>query len=277
MSTGHGSELPGRLAAAARGRFFISAAEMPEMQDFYNGRRIVLTGGAGGIGIACADLFHSAGAQVLLIDPDAAAMERARRRYAGSDRVRFHVSAIDTLDACAAALDAAGGPIHALVHLAGVFEQDAMDPADHGVWDRAIAGNLTNAYDMVVAFQARRTSSAQDGPARLVFVSSLAFNRGAWQHVPYSAAKGGLVGMTRALARRFGPEVLVNALAPGIITTTMPAQVIADRRERLLQEIPLKRFGEPHEVASVIDFLCGPGSTYITGQLLNVDGGTING
>ena len=214
---------------------------------------------------------------MLLIDPDTAAMDRARQRYAGSDRVRFHVSPIDSAEACASALDAAEGPIHALVHLAGVFEQDPMDPTDHGVWDRAIAGNLTNAYDMAVAFQTRTASSADAGPARLVFVSSLAFNRGAWQHVPYSAAKGGLVGMTRALARRFGPEVLVNAIAPGIITTTMPAQVIADRRDRLLQEIPLKRFGEPREVATVIEFLCGPGSTYITGQLLNVDGGTING
>ena len=247
------------------------------MQDFFDGKRIILTGGAGGIGIACADLFHDVGARVLLIDPDAAAMDRARLRYAGSDRVSYHVSPIDTPEACAAALDAAGGPIHGLIHLAGVFEQDPMDPADHGIWDRAIAGNLTNAYDMAVAFQSRKAAMADGGPARLVLVSSLAFNRGAWQHVPYSAAKGGLVGMTRALARRFGPEMLVNAIAPGIITTTMPAQVIAERRDRLLQEIPLKRFGEPHEVATVIEFLCGPGSTYVTGQLLNVDGGTING
>ena len=69
------------------------------MQDFFDGKRIVLTGGAGGIGIACADLFHDAGAQVLLIDPDAAAMDRARLRYAGSDRVSYHVSPIDTPEA----------------------------------------------------------------------------------------------------------------------------------------------------------------------------------
>ena len=89
----------------------------------------------------------------------------------------------------------------------------------------------------------------------------------------YSAAKGGLVGLTRALARRFRTRATVNALAPGIILTRMPQRLIERRGEALLQEIPLGRFGEPREVATVIHFLLSEDASYITGQCINVDGG----
>ena len=94
---------------------------------------------------------------------------------------------------------------------------------------------------------------------RMVFASSLAFRRGSYDHIAYSAAKGGIVGLVRALARGLAPGVLVNGLAPGIILTAMPDHIIGDpaRRERLLAETALKRFGEPREVATVIRFLLG--------------------
>jgi NAD(P)-dependent dehydrogenase (short-subunit alcohol dehydrogenase family) len=89
-------------------------------------------------------------------------------------------------------------------------------------------------------------------------------------------SKGALTGLVRALARRFAPDILVNGLAPGIILTTMPSGIIATRGDRLLAEIPLARYGEPEEVAGVVDFLSGPNATYMTGQILNVDGGIVN-
>ncbi len=95
------------------------------------------------------------------------------------------------------------------------------------------------------------------------------------QHAAYSAAKGGLVGLTRALARRFREKATVNALAPGIIDTAMPAEIIRTRGEVLRAEIPLGRFGQPHEVATVIRFLLSEDSSYITGQTINVDGGQV--
>ena len=151
-------------------------------------------------------------------------------------------------------LDSAGAPVAALIHLAGLFERDPFDPNDHGVWDRAIAANLTNAYDLAVAFATRYDN--RDGPARIVLTSSVAYRRGSAGYPPYAAAKAGLVGLTRSLARRLAPDVLVNAVAPGLIDTRMAADTIAERGEAYKNEIPLKRYGHPAEVASVIRFLC---------------------
>ncbi|MGC8475738.1 MAG: SDR family NAD(P)-dependent oxidoreductase [Acetobacteraceae bacterium] len=240
------------------------------MSPFYN-QRIAITGGAGGIGRASARLFLDGGAHVLLIDRDAAALEAAEREL-GAGRLAAWHSDLATPAACAQALDQAGGKVAALVHLAGLFEFDPLSPEDHGVWDRAIAANLTNAYDMAVAFIPRAAETA-----RIVFASSLAFRRGSPDRAAYAAAKGGLVGLTRSLARKLAPRFLVNAVAPGIIDTRMAAGLIAARGEQGAADVPLGRFGRPEEVAGVIRFLCSADSSYVTGQTISVDGGMTNG
>ena len=171
----------------------------------------------------------------------------------------------------------AGAPAYALIHLAGLFEKDAMDADEHAVWDRAIGVNLTSAYDMAVAFSTRfaRGGSERD-VARIVLTSSVAYRRGSAGYPPYAAAKAGIVGLTRSLSRRLAPDILVNAVAPGVIDTRMAEPSIAERGEAYQREIPLRRFGHPAEVASVIRFLCSPDASYITGQTITIDGGMTN-
>jgi 3-oxoacyl-[acyl-carrier protein] reductase len=234
--------------------------------------RVVITGGAGGIGMATARALLDAGFQVLLVDRDADGLVAAAAAFGA--RVAVHRSALDTPAACAAALDAAGGPIHSLVHLAGLFEPDPLDPELRTIWDRAIAANLTNAYDMCVAVLPRIDRAAL--PARIVLASSIAYRRGSPEHAAYAASKAGLVGLVRSLSRALAPEVLVNAIAPGVIRTRMTSDIIASRGDSYLQTIPLRRYGEPEEIAAVIGFLCGPGATYLTGQTITVDGGVTN-
>jgi 3-oxoacyl-[acyl-carrier protein] reductase len=238
----------------------------------FTGKRIIITGGAGGIGIESARAFMAQGGHVVLADIDKAALERAMATL-GRVQLATLVTPLDTPAECARVVESAGAPVYALVHLAGVFERDALDPEDHGVWNRAIAANLTNAYDLAVAFSTRFDRRE---PARLVFASSVAYRRGSADRVPYAAAKGGIVGLTRALSRKLAPDVLVNAIAPGVIETRMAEPIIAERGEAYRQEIPLKRFGKPSEVASVIRFLCSPDASYITGQTITIDGGITN-
>jgi 3-oxoacyl-[acyl-carrier protein] reductase len=238
----------------------------------FTGKRIVVTGGAGGIGLETVRAFMEQGGHVIMADVDEAALERAQAEL-GRVRLGTIASALDTPAECARVIEAAGAPVYALVHLAGLFERDEMDPDDHGVWNRAIAANLTNAYDMAVAFSTRFDRRE---PARIVLTSSVAYRRGSAAYAPYAAAKGGVVGLTRALSRKLAPDVLVNAIAPGVIQTKMAEASIATRGESYRQEIPLKRFGKPSEVASVIRFLCSPDASYITGQTITIDGGMTN-
>ena len=242
------------------------------MPSTFTNKRIVITGGAGGIGIETARTFIDHGGHVLIADLDEAGLARAQDEL-GRVQLATIASALDTPAECARVMEALGAPAYALVHLAGLFERDDLDPDDHGVWNRAIAANLTNAYDMAVAFSTRYYRAE---PARIVLTSSVAFRRGSADRVPYAAAKGGIVGLTRALSRKLAPYVLVNAIAPGVIETKMSEPVLLERGEAYRREIPLKRFGKPSEVASLIRFLCSPDASYITGQTITIDGGLTN-
>ena len=175
---------------------------------------------------------------------------------------------------CRRLLDAAPSKPIALVHLAGIFEPDGIPGQDGAVWERAIDHNLKNARNMCLAFG---EAASGDELSRIVLTSSLAANRGAFDYISYSAAKAGVIGLTRALSRRYAPNTVVNCISPGIIMTGMPDRVLAERGNRVLSEIPLKRFGEPDEVARVAVFLISDAVSYMTGQTINIDGGTING
>ena len=242
------------------------------MPGEFDEKCVVLTGGAGEIARACADAFLAVGARLHLVDIRADALDVAVQELAAGDRVTTFCSALDTPDACAAALDEAGGPLYALIHLAGVFEPDNMRPEDRPVWDRAIAYNLTNAYDATVAFIPR---ADKNETCRLVYISSISATQGSPYYPPYNAAKAGLIGLIRSLSVQLAPGILVNGVAPGLIDTRMPADLMSKHGNEILKKIPLGRMAHPREVASVILFLCTSASSYITGQTIQVDGGML--
>jgi NAD(P)-dependent dehydrogenase (short-subunit alcohol dehydrogenase family) len=241
---------------------------------FYDDKTILITGGAGGIGLETARVFLDAGAQVRLVDRSAAGLERAERALSVGARLEARQSDLADLDKCVAALESGPMP-YAIVHLAGISLPDLDDLADLSRFDEIMAANVRNGYQLSRAFHERHAGTAQL-PSRLVFASSLAFRRGGFDRIAYSAAKGAIAGMVRSMTRRFAPTIHVNAVAPGIVLTSMTTSLIADRHEKLMSEIPIRRFAEPREVATVIEFLCGPASSYVNGQIINVDGGTVH-
>lgn len=236
---------------------------------------IVITGAAGGIGRETVKALASHERHIVCVDISDAALEPLRQVTDGlAGEFSFAATRMEDVAACRNLVENAGGAISGLVHLAGVFEADPRTIDDMSVYDRAMQHNLTNGY-MVANAVMEKAQKGRGGA--MVFTSSLAFRRGSWEHVPYAAAKGGLVGMTRAMSRRYAPNWRVNAVAPGLINTGMPARLIAERGlDRVTREIPMKRLGEPSEIAAVIAFLMGPAASYITGQCINVDGGIIN-
>jgi NAD(P)-dependent dehydrogenase (short-subunit alcohol dehydrogenase family) len=236
-------------------------------------RTILVTGAAGGIGSELVALLLADGDRVVAVDISQEALDRlADASAAASDRLVPLRSDLVGFAECQRVV-AAAGPVTGLAHMAGLFETDDDGPADETVWERAIAHNLKNAYDIAGAVADQLPGEPM---GRLLFTASIAYRRGAHEHVPYSAAKGGIAGLTRSLSRRLSRKATVNALAPGVIDTPMPADIIAKRLDRMLQDIPLRRLGHPREVATVARFLLSDDASYISGQVINVDGGMIN-
>ncbi|WP_136442635.1 SDR family NAD(P)-dependent oxidoreductase [Pacificoceanicola onchidii] len=235
-------------------------------------KRVVITGATGMIGTCIANRLAHDGWGLHLVDIDAGRL--AERASQLPPDTTFCESRLTSPADCAAAIDGAGAGIDGLVHMAGIFVSHDLTAQSRDTYDDTLQNNATNAYDLVTAVLPRMQSGAA-----FVFASSLGFNRGNVDQVSYSMAKGAIVGLTRALSRRLGPQgIRANAIAPGIIDSKMVAPVVEARgKEALLASIPLGRFGQPAEMAGAVSFLLSEDASYITGQVLNIDGGVING
>lgn len=242
---------------------------MSELRD----RTIIVTGAAGAIGTVTCHQLAAAGARLVLVDLSKERLQALAGELPGTGH-RIQASALESPAACRSVVQGIEGPIYGLVHLAGIFVAHDLTPAAREVYDRTMAANATNAFDMVCALSDRLVT---DEPARMVFASSMAYRRGSLGHVAYAMAKGAIAGLVRALSRNYGPDVLVNAVAPGVIDSPMPQHILAVQKDAIIDRTPLRRLGTVEEVANVITFLMGPKASFITGQVINVDGGAVNG
>jgi NAD(P)-dependent dehydrogenase (short-subunit alcohol dehydrogenase family) len=230
----------------------------------------ILTGGAGAIGTETARLMLEAGATVSVIDSDPDGLDRLARTLSPLGRIDCICASLDSADHIESAFSRVFARPASLIHLVGLFQPDGLEQLDRESWNRTIRVNLTSAVEVAQCFL-RHRQPEQIG--RIVLFDSIASARGSSGHLAYSAAKGGIGGLMRALARDLAPSVLVNSVSPGLVDSPMGRHVIDSRGAELLAAIPLRRFAQPAEIAPMAAFLAGPQNTYVTGQTIHVDGG----
>ena len=223
-----------------------------------------MTGGSKGIGHRIAARLAQAGHRV-------AATYRSGEVPQGVVGVRCDVTDPDQVEAAFAEVESALGSVEVLVANAGITRDTLLMRMSDEDWDQVIATNLTGAF-RVARRAARPMIRGRFG--RMVFISSVAGQMGSAGQVNYAAAKSGLVGMARSVARELGSRgVTANVVAPGFIETDMTAALGDDLVKKYGEQIPLGRLGSVDDVAGTVEFLASDAASYITGALIPVDGG----
>jgi len=239
-------------------------------------RRVLITGGAGGIGAAAALRFLDEGCRVMLLDSDSGALTRAAAAMpslAGTLTADVTVpgEVRQALDSCASEL----GGLDVLINNAGISIRHPFLDITPEEWRRVIDVNLTGIF--TVGQQAARLMHAGEGG---VIVNTASTNAlvGYHYYADYNASKAGVVELTRSMALELAPAIRVNAVCPGFILTPMQeAEYTAEMQKAYAARIPLGRLGSPEDVAALCAFLASEESSYITGQTFVVDGGEIAG
>ena len=238
-------------------------------------KTVLITGAARGIGAAAAEGFAEAGYQVVInYLHSAEKAEALAARWPGRTlAVQADVADPAQVEAMFAAAERAFGGVDVLMCNAGIAAQKLFTDVTDEEWQRMLAVHLSGAF-----YCCRRAlpHMIRRKWGRILTVSSMWGQVGGSCEVAYSAAKAGLIGLTKALAKEEGPSgITVNCVAPGVIDTDMMASFSAEDKAALAEETPLGALGTPKQVADALVFLAGDGASYITGQVLGVNGGLV--
>ncbi len=234
-------------------------------------KTVIVTGAAAGIGLATARRFAKAGARVLGLDCNPSIIDLGKKipGFAGI------VCDLTDIEEIRAGLhDLGTGNIDVLINNAGINPSPSSLPGtSETVWNGILETNLTGTYKVTRAVLERMNRGT------IINISSILALSGARNNAAYAATKGALVSLTRAMARDHGPAIRINCVCPGAVQTDMFEKYLnrcdepEKERERIRRALPLQRLGKPEDIAEAVFFLCSDSASWITGQVLVVDGG----
>ena len=238
------------------------------------GRTALVTGSTRGIGRAIAASLTEAGARVAVVGRDQArAAEVAEELGGGALGFGADVSDPASVVALVQAVEVAFGQVDILVNNAGLTRDNLLFRIKDDDWDMVLDANLRGAF---VAIRATARGMMKRRWGRIINIASIVGITGNKGQANYAASKAGLIGLTKSVAKELGSRnILVNAIAPGFIETDMTAAMTPEARAALSGQIPLDRLGSPQDIAGMVAFLASDLASYITGQVLVVDGGMV--
>ena len=229
------------------------------------GKVALVTGGAGGIGQAIVKLLANEGARVVLN------YRRSEGRIKGHRAMQADVSKAGDVSRMFHEIESEFGRLDVLVNNAGINRDGLLSELTEAMWDEVIATNLKGPF---LCAQAAAPLMLPHGGGSIINIASESALKGRVGACNYTAAKGGLVTLTKSLARELAPAIRVNCLALGLVETDeLTARLGRAKLQRSLDEIPMRRLGTPDEIAQAVLFLACADSSYVTGQVLAVGGG----
>tara|TARA_B100000929_G_scaffold41796_1_gene29790 strand:- start:1143 stop:1901 length:759 start_codon:yes stop_codon:yes gene_type:complete len=241
------------------------------------GKRVLVTGGASGIGAATVERFMSEGCAVCVLDMDAEACERIKKELVGLDGfVVCDVRDREAVKKAVLQVAAQVGGIDILINNAGVSVRHKFLEITAEEWEQVLKVNLTGAFH-VAQITARHMVQAGQGGVILNTASTNGIV-GYPYYADYNASKAGVIALTKSMALELAPDIRVNAIAPGYVMTPMQEREYTEQMlEELNAKIPAQRHAHPHEVANLFAFLASDEAAYLTGQVFTIDGGEIAG